>query len=110
MPRPKGSKNKKTPAKSTDLEKQIAQKAEAKAALEEEQKGLAAVIADSNAKLKAVKKNIKTLDKQILALQTKKAEIEAAAEVAAKQEEIQARITALTAKGKSLDDILDMLK
>lgn len=110
MPRPKGSKNKKTAVDASGIENQIAQKIDAKAALEAEQKSIEAVIAENNAKLKSVKKDIRALDKQLASLQAKKAEAEAAALVAEKQQDIQAAIQNLVAEGKSLDDILSMLK
>jgi len=109
MSRPKGSKNKKTIIKNSNLGEQITQKETARASLEEEKARLLSVIAESNAKLKAVNKDIRALDKQITALQAKKAEFDAAAIVSEKQHEIQSKIQKLVAEGKSLDDILDML-
>ena len=109
MSRPKGSKNKKTIIKNSNLGEQITQKETAKASLEEEKARLLSVIAESNAKLRAVNKDIRALDKQITALQEKKAEFDAAAIVYEKQHEIQSKIQKLVAEGKSLDDILDML-
>lgn len=110
MPRPKGSKNRKAASKNIGFEAQIAEKTEAKAALEAEQDGLVAVITENNAKLKEVKKQIKALDRQILALEAKKAEADAAAAAELMQEEVQKRVAALVAEGKSLNDILDKLK
>ena len=110
MPRPKGSKNKKTIAKAVNFEAQIAEKTEAKAALEEQQTAILAVIADNNAKLKAVRKDIKVLDKQILAIQAKKAEADAAAAASLMQEEVQKRVAELAADGLTLNEILDKLK
>lgn len=110
MPRPKGSKNRKAASKNTGFEAQISEKTEAKAVLEAEQDGLVAVITENNAKLKEVKKQIKALDRQILALEAKKAEADAAAAAELMQEEVQKRVAALVAEGKTLDDILDKLK
>ena len=110
MPRPKGSKNRKTLVKNGSIEEQIAQKTAERAALEAEQTGVQAILAENTAKLKAVRKSIKALDRQIAALHAKKSEIEAAAAVSARQQEIQDAIQALVAEGKSLDDILDMLR
>lgn len=110
MPRPKGSKNKKTTAKVVNFEAQIAEKSEAKAALEDQQASILAVIAENNAKLKAVRKEIKSLDKQILAIQAKKAQADAAAAAELMQEEVQKRVAELAAEGNTLEDILAKLK
>ena len=110
MPRPKGSKNKKTVAKALNFEEQIAQKMEAKAILEAQEKDLLAIAAETNTKLKAVKKDIKALDKQILAIQAKKAQADAAAAASLMQEEVQKRVAELAAEGMTLDDILEKLK
>ena len=72
MSRPKGSKNKKTIIKNSNLGEQITQKETAKASLEEEKARLLSVIAEINAKLRAVNKDIRALDKQITALQKKR--------------------------------------
>ena len=110
MPRPKGSKNKKTLAKNVDLEEQIAEKTAEHAALEAELAGIQSILAENAARQKTVRKSIRALDRQIAALQARKEEIRAAAAVSAKQQEIQDTIRALVEGGKSLDDILDMLR
>lgn len=110
MPRPKGSKNKKTAAKALDFEAQIAEKSAAKAALEEQQTAILAVIAENNAKLKAVRKDIKALEKQILTIESKKAKADATAAAELMKEAVQKRVVELAAEGKSLEDILEKLK
>ncbi len=110
MPRTKGSKNKKTIAKAVNFEAQIAEKTKAKTALEEQQTAILAIIAENNAKLKAVRKDIKALDKQILSIQAKKAKADAAAAASLMQEEVQKRVAELAAEGKTLEDILEKLK
>ena len=110
MPRPKGSKNKKTLAKNADIDAQISEKNGALAALEEEYTTVSQIIAENSAKLKALKKDMRVLSRQIASLEAKKAESAAAALAAEKKQEVQAKIDALVADGKSLDDILNMLK
>ena len=67
MPRPKGSKNKKKllAADGVNIVELIAQRNEAKAALEAERDEVAAVVAEQTAKLKALKADIKKLDKEM---------------------------------------------
>lgn len=110
MSRPKGSKNRKTLVKNVNIEEQLSQKTAERSALEAEQAEIQAILAENNVRWKAVRKSIRALDRQIAALQAKQAEIEAAAVVSAKQKEIQETIQALVAEGKSLDDILNMLR
>ena len=95
--------------KNSNLSDQIAQKEAARASLEEEKTKLISMIAENNTKLKAINKEIKVLDRQIASLQAKKADLDAAAVVSEKQQEIQSKIQKLVANGKSLDEILDML-
>ena len=110
MPRPKGSKNKKTLAKAVNIDAQLAEKSAAKADLEKEQETVLGVIADNQARLKDIKKALKSLDKDIIKLEAKKAEAEAVALTAAKKEELQDTIDKLLADGKSIDELLDKLR
>ena len=110
MSRPKGSPNRKPHGKSISIEEQLAKKAAERSVLEAEQSGIQAILEENTAKWKAVRKSIKALDRQIASLQAKKSEIEAAAVVSAKQKEIQDAIQALVSEGKSLDEILNMLR
>ena len=114
MPRPKGSKNKKTLAKaamkSNEIADQLAKLNADKVEFETEQETITAVIAEQNEKLKAVKKNIKAIEKQIVKLEAKQAAEAAKAEAKAKEQELQDKIAELHAAGKSYDDILNLLK
>lgn len=110
MARPKGSKNKKKFINGDlPLEELIAQRAEAKAALEAERDELAAAVAEQNAKLKEFKSQIKKLDKELSALEEQKTVAAAAAAATAAKEAVQSRVEALLAEGKSLDDIMNLL-
>ena len=108
MPRPKGSKNKKTLAKAAIKSSEIAE--QLANGLETEQETITAVIAEQNEKLKAVKKNIKAIEKQIVKLETRQAAEAAKAEAEAKGQELQDKIAELLAAGKSYDEIINMLK
>lgn len=109
MARPKGSKNKKKVSTGANLDDLIAQRLEEKAVLEAERDEIAAVVAENAAKLRAVKYQIKKLDKQVAAYEAEKAAIAAAAEAAAAKEAVQAKVDELMASGKSLDEIMGML-
>ena len=112
MPRPLGSKNKpKTKANDLDaLNAQIVEKLNQKSALEQEEATLTATITESKARLKEVRLSLKKLDKNISALQVMKEEIGKAKQVEKAMGEIQAKVNALIDSGKSIDEIMEMLK
>ena len=109
MARPKGSKNKKT-LSVVGVDAQIAEFAAQKKELETAQAAILETLAETNAKLKENRRNIKAIDRKILKLEAKKTEADAAAAAALMQEEVQKRVAALVAEGKSMDDILSKLK
>ena len=94
MPRPKGSKNKKT----------VASVAEA------EQAAIMAELEKQKQLLKAKKKELRAAEKAILALEQKKAEAAAIETAVAQKAEIEKVVSKLVSSGKSADDILEMLK
>lgn len=95
MPRPKGSKNKKAAAPATPIP--------TPAEIENKMSALTAEIDEMTAQLKAKKSELKTLAKE------KEAAI--AAEAAAKAEADKAAILeAVAASGKSIEEILELLK
>lgn len=110
MPRPKGSRNKKTVIMPTDFELQIAQKQAELDALNDEQKNVSAAVAEGNARLKEIKKSVLKLQKEIARIEMEKAEVETAAAIAAKKEELQATIDKLVADGTPIDAIIEKLK
>ena len=111
MPRPKGSKNKKKriAVEGMSVEELIAQRTEAKAALEAERDEVAAVAAEQKARLKALKSDIRKLDKELAQLEAQKAAAEAATAAEAAKAALQVKIDELLAQGKTLDDIMNML-
>lgn len=112
MPRPLGSKNKpKTKANDLDaLNAQIVEKLNQKSALEQEEAALTATITESKARLKEVRSSLKKLDKNISALQAMKEEMGKAEQVEKAMSEIQAKVNALMASGRTLDEIMELLK
>ena len=109
MPRPKGSKNKKNRTSAENLDALIAQKQEEKAALEAQRNEIASVIEAQKNELKAVKAELKKVDKALADYEAQKAANEAAVAAAAAKEAVQAKIDELLAQGKSLDDIMNLL-
>ena len=110
MPRPKGSKNKKSMKTVAQVEAQIAAKAEEKAALEADQAALNAELEKQKLLLRAKKKELRTVEKELLALEEKKVEAEAIEAAAAQKQEIEKVVSKLVSSGKSADEILEMLK
>ena len=110
MPRPKGSKNKKSIKTVAQMDAQIAVQAEKKAALEAEMDGIGAVIEKQKQLLRAKKKELHAVEKAIVSLTEKKAAAEAAEVAAAKKVEIEQVVAELVGSGKSADEILQMLK
>ncbi len=110
MPRPKGSKNKKSIQTVAQVEAQIAAKQESKKVLEAEQAEIVAEIGKQKELLKAKKKVLRAVEKDLLALEEKKIEAEAIETAAAQKEEIEKVVSKLVSSGKSADEILEMLK
>ncbi len=110
MPRPKGSKNKKSIQTVDQVESQIAAKKETKAALEADQAGIAAEIEKQKKLLSAKKKELRAVEKELLILEEKKAQAETIAAAAAQKVEIEKVVSKLVSSGKSADEILEMLQ
>ncbi len=110
MPRPKGSKNKKTVQTIPQVETQIAAKQQVKAALEADQAGIVAEIEKQKQLLRAKKKELRAVEKDLASLAEKKAEAEAVAAAQAQKAEIEKAVSKLVSSGKSADEILEMLK
>lgn len=111
MPRPKGSKNKRGPKVNNldALNAQIVEKLNKKSALEQEISSLNATIADSKARLKEAQKELKKVVKNIDALEAMRNEIGTAQQMEKVMSELQPKITALLASGKTMDEIIEML-
>ena len=115
MPRPKGSKNKKSRATesiavATDYAALIAEKQSAREALEAEIAAVTDTLSALKADLKEKNASLKQIDKEIAKLSEKKAKEEAAALEAAKKAELETVLNQLMAGGMSAADILEKLK
>ena len=110
MPRPKGSKNKKTVQSAGKIDEKIAAQAALKQALEAEQANILAEIEKQKQLLKAKKKELRAADKALAALEAKKLEAQAIETAAAQKVEIEKVVSKLVRSGKSADEILEMLK
>ena len=110
MPRPKGSKNKKSIQTVAQVETQIAAQQELKKALENDQAEIVAAIEKQKQLLKAKKKELRAAEKELLALEEKKVEAAAVETAAAQKVEIEKVVTKLVSSGKSADEILEMQK
>lgn len=110
MPRPKGSKNRKTVQSVAKVEEKIAAQAELKKTLEAEQAEILAAIEKQKQLLKAKKKELRAAEKALLDLEAKKVEAAAIENAAAQKVEIEKVVSKLVSSGKSADEILEMLK
>ena len=110
MPRPKGSKNKKSVLSVAKVEEKLAAEQAKKQALETEQAAIVAEIEKQKQLLKGKKKELRAAEKAILALEEKKAEAAAVEAAVAQKAEIEKVVTKLVSSGRSAEDILDLLK
>ena len=110
MSRPKGSKNKKTLLAEAMLDDKIAAAEVTKRKLEDEERKLLAAMEDAKARLKAKKKELRTVERTLSALREKKKQADAVAVQAAQKKEIEEVVKSLVSSGRSADEILDMLK
>ena len=110
MGRPKGSKNKKKCVTGASIDELIAQRLEAKAALEEEFNAIKASMEEQATRARAIKADVKKLVKELEQLYVQKEAEEAAAKEAAAREVVQNKVSQLMAEGKSLEEIMSMLR
>lgn len=109
MPRPKGSKNKKTLEAEARLGDRIAEELQKKKQLEKEMNKLCREIDDRNERLKQVKKQLRRSARTIEDLTAKKADVDAANASALRQEEMRQLVNTLLDSGLSTDEILKKL-
>lgn len=110
MPRPKGSKNKKTLEAEARLGERIAEQRSALAQLEKEQNKLLKEIAARKDRLKLVQKELRRGEKALEKLAAKKLEVDAEAAEAAKKQEMHQLVSALMESGLSSQEILRRLE
>ena len=109
MPRTKGSKNKPKTV-TADFATQIAEKQSAREALSAEIASITANMDSLKTDLKEKKVSLKTIDKEIVKLEAKKAKADAKAVEEAKKTEAESVLKKLLAEGMSADEILAKLK
>ena len=110
MPRPKGSKNRKSVISSAKYDEQIATQQKVLAALNGDLDTIKATIKEQQQLAKSKKKEIRKAEKVLANLMVKKEESEAIEAAAAQKAEIEKVVTQLINSGKSPEDILSQLK
>lgn len=110
MPRPKGSKNRKTVVSSVKIEDQITAQKEVVATLNSDLNAINAGIKEQQLLAKGKKKEIRKAEKVLIGLVAKKEKIEAVEAAAAQKAEIEKVVTELLNSGKSAEEILSQLK
>lgn len=108
--RPKGSKNKKTLIAEAQLGDRILEQKAVKKKLEAEERKLLASLEDVKAQLKAKRKELRSVDRLIASLETRKNQADAAAIAAAQKQEIEKVVSSLMSSGRDADEILGLLK
>ena len=109
MPRPKGSKNKKSIVSSAAIEKKIVAQKESIASLNGELDGIVATIKEQQLLVKAKRSEIRKAEKALAALVAQKEKSEAIESAAAKKAEIAGVVEQLINSGKSAEEILSHL-
>ena len=109
MPRPKGSKNKKSIVSSTAIEEKIVAKKESIASLNDELDGIIATIKEQQLLAKTKKAEIRKAEKALASLAAQKEKSEAIESAAAKKAEIAGVVEQLINSGKSAEEILSHL-
>jgi len=110
MPRPKGSKNKKTLEAEARLGEDISEQKKIKRRLENERDVLVNEIEERENRLKSVKKDLRVVTKNIEYLIEKQKAANARVVEAANEQELVCVVTALIKGGLSSEDILDKLQ
>ena len=109
MPRPKGSKNKKTLAEEARLPEVIETLQKSISPMERELRKLEAEINESHKLMVSKRREVRKIEHTIEKLRQKKKDIDKAAADAARRTEIDAVVSALLKSGKSSDEIIAML-
>lgn len=110
MPRPKGSKNKKTIATASNLADQIKAQETVVAALNNDLVAINSEIKQQQLLAKDKKKDIRKAEKLLASLKAKQEEAEAIEAASAAKAEIEDVVTKLISSGKTADEILSRIK
>ena len=110
MPRPKGSKNKKSIALAPNLPDQITDQEKIVSALNDDLVAINSEINQQQLLAKAKKKEIRKAEKVLATLKAKQEEAAAIAEAAAAKAQIEDVVSKLISSGKSAEEILNRIK
>lgn len=110
MPRPKGSKNKKSIAQAPNLLDQITAQEMVVSTLNDDLVAINSEIAQQQLLAKAKKKEIRKAEKVLATLKAKQEEAAAIAEAAAAKAQIEDVVSKLISSGKSAEEILNRIK
>ena len=110
MSRPKGSKNKSTLAANANAGVLLEGKLQERKTLLAKVEKITAEIEESKLALTAAKKELRSVERQIVKLEAMKAEAVENAKNEETKAALQGKINELIKKGKSAEDILNMLK
>lgn len=110
MPRPKGSKNKKSITPAPNLVEQIDAQEKVVSALTDDLGVINAEIKQQQLFAKAKKKEIRKAEKVLATLKAKQEEAAAIAEAAAAKAQIEDVVSKLISSGKSAEEILNRIK
>ena len=110
MPRPKGSKNKKSIVPSAKVVEQITSQQKVIDVLNNDLATLTAEVKEKQAAVKAKKVEIRKAEKVLVGLKAKKEESDAIEAAAAQKAEIEKVVSKLISSGKGADEILELLK
>ena len=109
MSRPKGSKNKKTILSEAQLGNKIAAEEVTLAKLKDDEAKLNATITELKEQLKMKRKQLRTSERTLAVLRQKQEQADADAVARVQQMEVEKVLNTLVRKGKSADEILELL-
>ena len=109
MPRPKGSKNKKTLAAEARIPETIQALQKSIPPMERELRKIEADIAETHKAAVAKRREVRRIEHEIEKLREKKKTIDREAAAAARRAEIEAVVSSLMNSGKSAEEIIAML-
>lgn len=110
MPRPKGSKNKKTLAFEANIGDYIAEKLLEQKRLERQIEAVQSEITERSSALNKLRAQHRRVTRDMEALVARRNELDSAASEKAKFMEVEARVADLIGRGISADELLNLLK
>lgn len=110
MPRPKGSKNKKTLEFEANIGDYIAEKLLEQKRVERQMEVIQKEIDERNVILNKERAKLRRVNRELEALVTRRDELDSAQAEIAKIQEVEARVAHLIGNGMSADDLLNLLQ